>query len=169
MLSKNPIILTLEINQEAAIYFTDLRKKYFPAERNFLDAHLTLFHNLPGNENQILEDLEIVCNFQKPITLQVSQVVNTGAGTAFKIESSELKQLHKNLQQKWQAWIIPQDKQTLWPHITIQNKVDHQLALQLKQELEINFEPFEIQGSGLSLWEYLGGPWNFLQTLKFNG
>lgn len=168
-MSENPVILTLKINGEAAKYFTNLRTKYFPSERNYLDAHLTLFHHLPGNEPHIFESVKIVCLQQKPINLQVTQVVSIGAGIAFKLEAEVLKQIHKKLQQQWIQWLIPQDKQTLWPHITIQNKVDRQTALQTQQELDTNFQPFEIQGLGFSLWEYLGGPWKLLETVDFKG
>lgn len=169
MFSENPVILTLKINQEATVYFTGLRKLHFPAERNYLDAHLTLFHHLPGNEPAILEAVKTVCAKQMQMLLQVTQVVSIGAGVAFKLECEALKQLHKNLQQQWQTWLTPQDKQTLWPHITIQNKVDRQTALNLQQELNRDFKAFEIQGLGFTFWEYLGGPWQMLQTLKFEG
>ncbi len=166
-MSENPVILTLKINDEAARYFTGLRTKYFPSERNYLDAHLTLFHHLPGNKSSIFETVKTACLQQKPMNLQVTQVLSIGAGVAFKLEAEMLKQMHKKLQQQWMQWLTPQDKQALWPHITIQNKVDRQTALQTQQELSLNFQPFEIQGLGLSLWEYLGGPWNLLETVDF--
>ncbi|MGI4750565.1 MAG: 2'-5' RNA ligase family protein [Janthinobacterium lividum] len=165
--TENPVIVTLKINAEAAAYFTDLRKQYFPAERNYLDAHLTLFHHLPGTEHSLFELVKTVCAQQKLLLLQVAQVVSIGAGVAFKIECEELKKMHKNLQQQWQQWLTPQDKQALWPHITIQNKVDRTTALKTQQQLSTSFQPFEIQGLGLSFWEYLGGPWKLLETVDF--
>lgn len=167
MISENPLILTLKIDTEAAAYFTDLRRQHFPAERNYLDAHLTLFHHLPGNESTVLEVVKTVCHQQKQMLLQVTQVASIGAGVAFKLECDPLKQLHKNLQQQWQQWLTPQDKQALWPHITIQNKVDRQTAVNLQQELSRDFKPFEVHGLGLTLWEYLSGPWKHLQTIDF--
>ncbi len=167
MLSENPVILTLKINEETASYFTGLRKAHFPAERNYLDAHLTLFHHLPGNEPAVLQEIKAVCQQQNKLILQVTQVVSIGAGVAFKLECDALKQLHKSLQEKWQTWLTPQDKQALWPHITIQNKVDRATAVQLQQELSTGFKPFEILGLGLSVWEYLNGPWNLLETIDF--
>ncbi len=169
MISENPLILTIKINPEAAAYFTGLRKQHFPAERNYLDAHLTLFHHLPGKEDAFFEAVKTVCIQQKLMLLQVTQVVNIGAGVAFKLECTALKNLHKTLQQQWQVWLTPQDKQTLWPHITVQNKVARQTALNLQQELGRDFEPFEIQGLGLTLWEYLGGPWRLIENVDFKG
>ncbi|MVN23199.1 2'-5' RNA ligase family protein [Mucilaginibacter arboris] len=168
MLSENPVILTLKINDDAAAYFTELRKKHFPAERNYLDAHLTLFHHLPPNEPAILEVVKTVSLRQNPMVLQVMQVVSIGAGVAFKLQSEALLIMHKNLQQQWQEWLTPQDQQTLWPHITVQNKVDRQKAVGLQQELSKDFKPFEIQGLGLTIWEYLGGPWQKIETLNFD-
>ncbi len=169
MLSENPIIITLKINTDAAAYFNNLRKQHFPAERNYLDAHLTLFHHLPRNEDAIFEAVKTVCLQQKLMNLQVAQVASIGAGVAFKLECEALKKLHKNLQQQFQLWLTPQDKQALWPHITIQNKVDRATAIKLQLELSSNFKPFEIQGLGLTLWEYLGGPWQLLETVDFEG
>jgi len=167
MFTENPVILTLKINADAAAYFTNLRKQNFPAERNYLDAHLTLFHHLPGNIMPVFEWIKTVSAQQKPMLLQVTQVVSIGAGVAFKLECDELKKMHKTMQQQWQQWLTPQDKQALWPHITIQNKVDRQTAVQLQQDLSADFKPFEIQGLGLSIWEYLNGPWNLMETVDF--
>src|SRR5579875_1065168 len=164
MWTANPIILTLKIDDDAAAYFTQLRKKHFPAARNYLDAHLTLFHQLPGNGTAILEAVKTVCSRQKTMVLQVTEVVSIGAGVAFKLQNDALMKLHKNLQQQWQQWLSPQDKQTLWPHITIQNKVDRETAVHLQQELSLNFVPFQIKGLGLVAWEYLGGPWKKIET-----
>ncbi|RYE16611.1 MAG: 2'-5' RNA ligase family protein, partial [Sphingobacteriaceae bacterium] len=111
MLTENPIILTLKINTDAAEYFTDLRKQNFPAERNYLDAHLTLFHHLPGNIAPVFDWIKTVCAQQQPMLLQVTQVVSIGAGVAFKLECNELKKIHKTMQQQWQQWLTPQDKQ----------------------------------------------------------
>ena len=43
-----PLVVTLQMGEEAAARFTDLRRTHFPAHRNWLDAHVTLFHALPG-------------------------------------------------------------------------------------------------------------------------
>jgi len=163
-----PLILTLALNTEAETFFDALRKQHFPPERNFLKAHLTLFHHLPPHEPQIRHDIETLCATQQIISLPVTQVVSIGRGVAYKIESTPLQQLHKHFQERWQPWLIPQDKQKLWPHITVQNKVAPQLAQELQQQLSTAFKPFTIQGTGLRLWNYLGGgPWELVQSFLF--
>lgn len=161
-----PLIITLALNTEAEDFFNALRQQHFPPARNFLAAHLTLFHHLP-HEPPIFENLTALCSNQKRFSLNVSGIVSIGRGVAYKIESPVLQELHKRLQQQWQPWLIPQDRQKLWPHITIQNKVAPETAQALLQELQKKFSPFEVQALGLKLWNYLGGPWEVQETFPF--
>ena len=162
-----PLILTCLLNQEAGLFFDRLRKKHFPPERNFLEAHLTLFHHLPAEEPSLLSDIRELCHRQTVIDLEIKEVVFTGKGVAYRIDSPALKQLHNGLQQRWKEWLIPQDRQGLWPHITVQNKVDPGTARQLQKELSEEFTPFQATGTGLQVWEYLGGPWKLMETYLF--
>ncbi len=164
-----PLILTCRLNPEAYDFFNALRAEHFPPDRNFIQAHLTLFHHLPAGEPDILTAIRDLSTRYAPFTLPVTGVVFTGKGVSYKIESRQLKELHGSLQQRWKAWLIPQDRQGLWPHITIQNKVEPWKARLLQQELEAGFKPFDITASGLNLWEYLGGPWRFLDSFQFEG
>ncbi|RNI29174.1 2'-5' RNA ligase family protein [Rufibacter latericius] len=166
-MTANPLILTLTLNKEAFEFFTSLRDAHFPPERNFLKAHLTLFHHLPPGESTIHEVLSAVCLHQKQMKLEVPGLMNIGNGVAYKIASEELQQLHKNLQQQWQPLLIPQDKQKLHPHITVQNKVAPAVAKELESTLKDTFVPFTIVGIGLTLWEYMGGPWKLYREYSF--
>ncbi|MBE7172111.1 MAG: 2'-5' RNA ligase family protein [Williamsia sp.] len=161
-----PLILSCLLDPEAAHFFNGLRKKHFPPEKNFLDAHLTLFHHLPG-EPSLFSGIEELCSRQAVINLAVQEVVFIGKGVAYRIESPVLKQLHKSLQQQWKEWLTPQDKQGLWPHVTVQNKVAPETARQLQKELAERFVAFETTARGLQLWEYLGGPWKPVKTFLF--
>jgi 2'-5' RNA ligase len=161
-----PLILTLTLNPEAEQFFNQLRQQQFPPERNFLAAHLTLFHHLP-QEPKILDDIKRYCTQQQPFSLPVTGVIRLGQGVAYKLESLVLQTSHQQLQQQWQSRLIPQDRQTLRPHITVQNKVTPAQAQDLLQQLRSTFSPFEVTGIGLRLWRYLGGPWELLQTFPF--
>ncbi|MCJ8209680.1 2'-5' RNA ligase family protein [Mucilaginibacter sp. RS28] len=165
--TSNPLILTLQLEDSVQAYFNQLRKAYFPAERNYLDAHLTMFHHLPAHEKQIVTDIEYTTSQNAEFRLTASAVVGIGNGVAFKIVSEELAQMHRLLQQQWHEWLIPQDRQKLWPHITVQNKVSPEVAKNLKEQLEENFQPFEFKATGLSLWEYLGRPWKSIRNYQF--
>ena len=43
-----PLILTLALDADSQAHFDALRKQHFPPAINYLAAHLTLFHHLPG-------------------------------------------------------------------------------------------------------------------------
>ncbi|ALJ00517.1 2'-5' RNA ligase family protein [Rufibacter tibetensis] len=163
----NPLILTLTLNQEAFDFFTQLRTEYFPPERNYLQAHLTLFHHLPPSENSVLDTLTEICKHQKAMDLEVSDLMSLGNGVAFKIDSQELFELYKHLQSQWEPFLIPQDKQKLRPHITIQNKVKPEVAKETEKEVRQTFNPFRIIGTGFTLWEYMGGPWKLYHQFTF--
>jgi hypothetical protein len=164
-----PLILTLQIDQQSFFFFNQLRVKFFPAERNFLSAHLTLFHHLPPNESGIEEVLQVVANRQPTLSLPVTDVKSIGKGVAYKIDCPPLVQLHRHMQDKWQPWLIPQDKQKLWPHITVQNKVTPQTAKETLAHLKETFQPFTAFGVAFDLWQYEGGPWKFVKSYPFKG
>lgn len=170
MASEHPLVLTLRLDDDSFRFFNELRKQHFPPERNHLDAHLTLFHQLPGAEvDRIEADLERVSQQYRPIGLSVKEVRLLGKGVGYRLESKLLQQLHRQLQKQWQAWLTPQDQSKLWPHVTVQNKVSADEARGLFVQLANNFEPFAATGTGLQLWEYRGGPWEARREFSFEG
>jgi len=162
----NPLILTVAIDNTAFEYFNHLRSKYFPASRNYLAAHLTLFHALPSDTG-IINTVGTVCQQQPVFKMVVAKPVSIGRGVAFFLESEELLHFHKNLQHRWLDFLTPQDRQKLWPHITVQNKVTRPEAQSLLSTLKEDFMPFSIGATGLQLWEYLNGPWKFIDEFRF--
>lgn len=161
-----PLILTLQLNEPAFLFFNALRQKHFPPKINYLDAHLTMFHHLP-NQPIITDLLQEVAANQRIIPLNVTSVIKLGRGVAYKIESPLLMQLQQYLKKQWQPWLTPQDQQGFRPHITVQNKVEVQTANALFHELYAVFELFQAAGVGLSLWEYQGGPWKKIKDYNF--
>ncbi|WP_231426155.1 2'-5' RNA ligase family protein [Pedobacter sp. Leaf250] len=157
-------ILTLRIDQEAQAFFDQQRKTYFPIERNLLNAHLTLFHHLIN-----YKDLEKVLSSLKvePFWLIVSALKQLGRGVAYKIDSEELNDIRLKLAKCFWDNLTAQDKQGYRPHITIQNKVEPEVSKILYATLQSDFTPFAIQGLGLDLWEYLGGPWKHVSYFPF--
>ncbi|TVT38407.1 2'-5' RNA ligase family protein [Hymenobacter setariae] len=164
-----PLILTLTLDEASQAFFNEQRRLYFPPKINYLSAHLTLFHALPGDEQAtIVADLEAVAAAQPaPLPLQATGVKFMGRGVMYTLDNPTLSALHKRLQRQWQAWLTPQDQQGLRPHITVQNKVAPAVARRLHEELAADFQPFEALGTGLALWAYRGGPWELLQQFSF--
>jgi len=164
-----PLILTLTLDAANQAFFDEQRRLHFPPKINYLGAHLTLFHALPGEElAAIVADLEAAAAAQPaPLPLQVTGLKFMGRGVMYTLDNPTLPGLHKRLQRQWQAWLTPQDQQGLRPHITVQNKVDPAVARRLHEELAADFQPFEALGTGLALWDYRGGPWELRQQFSF--
>lgn len=167
ILQTGTLIITLDMVQEDQAFFNTLREKHFPAHANYLDAHITLFHKLPANEERIPE---MLTNFAKRaiLNLAVNKVHLMGTCVAYTLVSDELKHLHEQMQNAFAPWLIKQDQQPLRPHITVQNKVTAFKAQQLYQELAENFTPFIIKTTGFSTWKYLKGPWKHLHKYPFS-
>ncbi len=166
MATQLPLILTLQIDEQSSNYFNDLRQKHFPANLNYLAAHITLFHHLPNIP--LVTDLLIdACARQPSFPLAVTGLMKLGRGVAYRLESPELTRLHAYLKTHWQEWLTPQDRQGFRPHITVQNKVSPEVAQALYTQLNHSFAPFTATGVGLSLWEYHGGPWQKVQDFAF--
>lgn len=153
-----PLILTLVLETTWQEWFTALRRAHFPRHRNYLDAHLTLFHHLPPG-NAAIDSALVATADREPLLLEAVGVHNMGNGVAFAMASSVLDTLHRSLQQHFDPWLIPQDRQRLWPHITIQNKVTAFKAQTLHRQLSGGFTPFTVPATGLQTWYYRGGPW----------
>ena len=157
------------MDESSQEHFDRLRELHFPSERNYLRAHLTLFHRLPGEqEAEISAELREICGEHEPLTLAATGVRFLGRGVAYELSSPRLSALRRELLRSWDSWLGAQDRQGFKPHVTVQNKVSPEQARILHQELQATFTPFEVAGLGLSLWRYLGGPWEPAATYLFS-
>ncbi|MBF9196149.1 2'-5' RNA ligase family protein [Microvirga terrestris] len=162
------LILTLQLDERSFAFFDEQRRRYFPPGRNFIPAHLTLFHALPGEQLAAIQnDIETTISGQQPFKLDVTGLRSLGRGVAYALESSELSRVRRHLALGWNDWLKPQDRQNHNPHVTVQNKVDPTQARALLEDLKEGFQPFEVTGTGLDLWWYRGGPWEKVRTFVF--
>jgi 2'-5' RNA ligase len=165
-----PLILTLALDERSFAFFDGERRRYFPAARNVIPAHLTLFHHLPGEEvDGIRSLLAAVATAHNAFAVAVTGLRPLGRGVAYKLESSALATIRADLARRWAEWLTPQDAQRFQPHVTIQNKADPAQARALLARLEETFAPFMVTAEGLHLWRYLGGPWEAVETFRFEG
>jgi 2'-5' RNA ligase len=158
-MSEAPLILTLGLDAVSFTRLDALRRAHFPPERNYLSAHLTLFHALPGTMlAEISANLETLTT-GTPLPLHFDGLRSLGRGVAFTVESPALVQLRGLLASAWHGLLGPQDRQGFRPHVTVQNKVEPADARALLAALEGGFAPWDGQGVSLLLWHYRGGPW----------
>lgn len=168
MAELSPLILSLELDEETFRALDQLRKEHFPPERNFLSAHLTLFHKLPAErEGELRALLNSVAEETFPLEMRSTGYRFLGRGVALDFHAPGLAEIRARIAKSFAGDLSPQDQQKLKPHVTIQNKVDPAQARSLFDELQACFSPRAATGAGLLLWRYRNGPWEFVERFPF--
>ena len=165
-----PLVLTLDLDPVLFAGLDALRRAHFPPERNHIQAHVTLFHALPGEHfADIAAHLDGVCAGQPPIPVTLPGLRSLGRGVAVTVDAPGLVTLRNRLARHWAAWLSPQDRQGYRPHVTVQNKVTPAAAKRLFDELSATWVPAIGTGDGLRLWRYVGGPWEPVERFALGG
>jgi len=163
------LIITAEIAPRDLSWLEQLRRTHYPAERNCLPAHLTMFHSLPpsaeGEARRTLARFAV----KAPPRASIEGLMDLGGGVAFRIVSPQLDSLRRQLAEDFFGLLSAQDDNGWRPHVTIQNKVSVKEARVLKFKLERDFRPRPLAISGLGVHRYLGGPWEDIATYSFRG
>lgn len=84
-----PLIITLSIDPHAQDFFTGMRNRYFPKWCNYLEAHVTLFHQLPAHETLIKESVEKFSR-RKAFSIAVTAIKQLENGVAYELQSEGL-------------------------------------------------------------------------------
>lgn len=161
-------ILTLSLQEDAQNWFEGQRQAFFPPALNHIPAHLSLFHQLPGDADTAAI-LRSAAGAQKPFSLRLDGVRSMGRGVTYTLSSPDLAALHRALAARFTAHLTPQDRQPLHPHVVVQNKVEPAEAKLLLARLQGGFGGRDVPAIGLLWWEYLGGPWRKLEEFPFSG
>jgi hypothetical protein len=165
-----PLIITLRLDAGAQAYFDALRTKYFPAERLFVGAHVTMFHALPGLcEREVMDVIQTACAAVAEFSIRPNGLRFLGRGVAIDLAAPEAIALRAVLAARFAPYLTRQDNGRWSPHITIQNKVDPVTARQTMALLAGQHYADPIMSEGLSLWRYQGGPWQSAADFDFAG
>lgn len=163
-----PLIVTLALDEDSFRHLDALRQRHFPPERNWLNAHLTLFHRLPaGQLEPIRASLDAAARVTPCIALEFPAPLFLGRGVAVTVQAPALCALRAQLAGQFAPWLTPQDRQGFRPHVTVQNKVAPSDARLLHERLRASWQPRVGEGRGLQLWRYRGGPWTALAEFAF--
>lgn len=163
----SPLIVTALMGQRDFAWVDGLRREHFPAERNQLRAHLTMFYHLPPSVLRELRDLLRELTRAPAPRAMLSSVMSLGGGNAFAIASDELAEVRAELADRFAPLLMPQDKAGWRPHVTVQNKVTSAEARALRAELLAGFAPRPFEIAGLAVWHYRGGPWESAGAWRF--
>jgi len=155
----SPIVVTATFGDGDNGWLQQARRDHYPAERNQVPAHVTLFHHLPpGVENELARRLAAVTAAPPP-PARIVDIIDLGGGTAYRVGSEWLHAIREELAEAFHGLLTPQDRAAWRPHVTIQNKVERKEARALQQRLRAGFEPRPLAIRGLASWHYRGGPW----------
>jgi hypothetical protein len=164
-----PLLITAELPSTIFAWANALRLAHYPAERNRLGAHVTLFHGLPASaESTVRGLLGEVANRPAP-GARVTGVMALGGGTAIAIDSREMAALHGELAERLHGMIQQKDARPLRLHVTVQNKVSPGIARALQAELarDLPRPIFRFRGLVLSHWRE--DLWRPAQIYRFRG
>jgi hypothetical protein len=165
-----PIIITAQMGKSDQLWANGLRNAHFPAERNHLSAHITLFHHLPPTHwQEIKARLAGLAHDHAPPPAMLSDVMLLGRGVAFRVDCPALLAMRAELAADLHGLLIPQDQAAPRLHITVQNKVEPPVAKALFAELSASFEPRSLAITGLAAHYYRSGPWEAIQSWSFSG
>jgi 2'-5' RNA ligase superfamily len=165
-----PLIVTATLGTADQRRFDALRRTHFPPERNYLNAHLTLFHHLPpARYRELLSHLKTVVASAPPPKATVGAVYSLGRGVAYWVNSPELMAIRSRAAEWFSADLTPQDRALQRLHITVQNKVDPADAKALLEKLKSEFVPGPLEITGLAVHYYRGGPWELIKEISFRG
>jgi hypothetical protein len=165
-----PLVVTAELPSELQAWADKLRRAHYPAERNRLPAHVTLFHALPpSSEGEARGALGHSAATYAPPQARLDGLMSLGRGTALALSSGGMLHVRDELADRFHGLLSAQDAGRPRLHVTIQNKVTLAEAIKLQAELSPLVEPRGFAFAGLALHAYRGGPWELIQRWPFRG
>lgn len=165
-----PFIVTAELPPDLHSWADALRQRHFPPERNWLKAHVTLFHAFaPSLRDELMLMLPGLAAQFAPPAAQLHGLMNLGRGTALAISSPAMLAIRQQIADRFHGALTAQDSHRPRLHITIQNKVDPAQAKALQSELGLRLKSRSFQFSGFGLHRYCNPHWEAVQTWSFRG
>jgi hypothetical protein len=165
-----PLIVTAELPGDLQAWAERLRQAHYPAERNQVAAHVTLFHALPPScEAELGNALAAAARDHPPQPARLEGAMSLGGGTALKIASPPMLALRDDLADRLRGLLTPPDQHAPRLHVTVQNKVSVKAARALQAELELTIRPRDFRFPGLALHRYRDGPWELVKRWSFRG
>ena len=165
-----PFIVTAELPLDILAWADALRRQHYPAERNKLAAHVTLFHSFAPSLRNGLRDVlaGMATEFAAPAA-RINRTLDLGSGTALAITSSGMTEIRALIAAHFHGALTAQDLHEPRLHITIQNKVIRRLAIALQQELLTSLRARDFAFRGLALQIFRTTHWETLGQWPFRG
>lgn len=155
-------VLTLHTDKAHHASMTKLRNTYFPPKLNKLDAHITLFHALPGEklDTELIPAIKGIVSGTKSYRIRATGPFRLKAGVGISVADdieyankgkngrNMTRIIHAELRKKWGNWLSDQDSRPVRAHYTVMNKVNNdQVVEKALEELEKSFrEGIDVSG-----------------------
>lgn len=160
---ERPLVVTLQLEEAAQQRFDAERAELFPPGRTAVRAHVTMFHALPAHLREDVEDQLTQLGTVPSFPVRVQEVFPLRRGVAYRLAAEEAQSMHRRLQERWRPHLTRQDAQPFRPHVTVQNKVEPEVARATLERLRAAFTPEVTRAVGVEVWRYDGGPWTLLR------
>lgn len=146
------------------------RQRWFPPERSFLAAHLTLFHALP-EDDAVLALVQQACAKEERMPVRFARLEKSTRSILVRAEAPVVRRLHdalgRDLVTRFAERVTNQDRQRLVPHVTLVNKANPEHVALATAAIEAAFAPWDGTGDGIAVWRYEGGPWSPVARFAF--
>lgn len=170
MTSSAPFIVTAELPPDVLSWADGLRRAHFPPERNWLEAHVTLFHAFaPSLRKELHGVLRRHAATHAAQGAAITGLMNLGRGTALAIRSPGMVAIREEIAEHFHGALTAQDRHPIRLHITIQNKVIPQAARALQAELGPSLSERRFRFTGLGLHLYRNPYWERIGNFPFRG
>lgn len=165
-----PFIVTAELPADILSWADGLRRAHFPPERNWLKAHVTLFHAFAPSLCDELHGVlaRMVAEHPAP-PAKIDGLMNLGRGTALAVQSPEMLAIRQEIADHFHGALTRQDSHKPRLHITIQNKVAPDAARALQAQLGPGLVTRSFRFTGLGLHIYRNPHWETVRTWNFRG
>ena len=161
------LIVTAELGKADFAVLGALRRRHYPADRNRVPAHLTLFRALPPSaEAEVRRSLSRAASAAAP-EAEICGVMDLDRGVALRVRSEGLEEIRDQLADEFHGLLTSQDVGRWTPHVTIQNKVEPRAARTLLRQMRETFERRPLGITGLQLIRYVEGDWQPLASYRF--
>lgn len=164
----DPLIVSAALTADAQDELDARRRRFFPAARLQVGAHLTLFHALPGDrEPEVAATLADLTAGRPRPTITVGEPFGLGRGVAHRMPSPVLEEVRAEIAERFRDVLSPQDARPWRPHVTIQNKVEPDEARRTLASVRAGHQAYDTLVEALTLWRYRGGPWEAAGEFAF--
>ncbi|MCD2185590.1 2'-5' RNA ligase family protein [Actinomycetospora soli] len=164
----DPLIVSAVLVPDAQADLDAQRRRWFPADRLHVGAHITLFHALPGERlDEVRTQLARLTRGDRP-AIHVGEPFKLGRGVGLRLQSSELEGIRGAIAKRFEDDLSDQDARRWRPHVTIQNKVTPEEARRTLETVRETHVPYDTEVEALALWHYRGGPWEAAGDYAFD-